>query len=172
MPRELLLGVHSRTLATNFPFVIGTLLLSMKKAPGWSPLAFMAATGHSWQPERPTSTSVPVPNWSHLDFRRWNFTIVAAKRSLIAMSPQLRCRAGSYAVSVSTNSSPRWKKPKNADVAIAQYAVLSVWAAVSSGLCIRRGTVTVIGRRALGWLAPHGSVSPDMPSMTCFNNGE
>ena len=139
-----------------------------------SPLALMyarmAATGQSWQPERPRSTSAPVPNWSHLDLRRWNLTIVAAARSLIATSPQLRCRAELYKVSASTSSSPSRKKPKNAVVAIAQYTVLSGLAAVSSGLCNRRSTVTVIGRRVLGGLPPR-DLSLFMPSKTRFRMG-
>ena len=132
--------------------------------------ARMAATGQSWQPECPKSTSAPEPNWSHLDLRRWNLTIVAADRSLTATSPQLRCKAGLYEVSASTSSSPSRKKPKNAAVAIAQYTALSGPTAVTSGLCNRRSTVTVIGRRVLGDLPPR-NLSLLMPSKTRFRMG-
>ena len=48
--------------------------------------------------------------------------------------------------------------------------VLSVLATVSSGLCIRRSTVTVIGRRALGGL-PLVALCLWTPSITRFNMG-
>ena len=60
--------------ATNQDLVIGFLLASKKKGPGWVPRIAMklkiAATGQSGLPVRPRIMSEPRPNWSYFDFFR------------------------------------------------------------------------------------------------------
>ena len=101
---------------TNQDFVTGTVEFSLKKGPGWAPrdeeYSRMAATGHIVASVRPTTTSDPVPNWSHLDFFRWICTILGPWRLSIATSPHARWVAGLNEV-VSGSNSPSRKNPKN-----------------------------------------------------------
>ena len=84
----------------------------------------MAVTGQSTFPVTPTTTSEPVPNWSHFDLLRWIYTIRGAVELSTAMSPQARWVVTLKAAIDSGRSSPRQKNPKKATQATAHRTVL------------------------------------------------
>ncbi len=105
--------------AVNHILVTGTPEDKRKKGPcGWLFLASVyrriALTGHSRVPVLPRIIWAPLPNWSHFDFRSRTCTIDGLSLLSMAISPQDKQVAGSYAAEEGRRSSPRRKKPKNA----------------------------------------------------------
>ena len=90
----------SRTCFTSQALVTGACLASIKNGPGryWLDAmnATTAATGQTAVSVRPTITSTPFPNWSHLERFRWTLTIVGADIESTATSPHERQKAESY----------------------------------------------------------------------------
>ena len=132
----------SRTWATNHCIVTVSWDDVRKKGPGWSPLRLMycttACTGQRGVSVRPTITSTPDPNWSHLDFLRCTLNMEGSVMLLTARSPQDRFIAG---------LKPSRKNPKKANEAMAHSTAFSGLSEVPrySWICLR--TWAVRGRR-------------------------
>ena len=88
-----------------------------------------------------------------------------------AMSPQLRCVAGVYVESLSSSSSPRWKKPKKAMVATAHMSILSWGDAASSLTRIALSIVIVIGSLIRCWQTEPKALARLMPACTLLRTG-
>ena len=141
------------TRPTNQALTTTSLLGCRKKALLREPLTSryltIAATGQSSSPVRPTTTSVPAPNWSHLDLLRWTWTIVGLSLWSTATSPQVRQLASLKAPVESGSNSPSRKKPKNAVLAIAQTTCLAKSSEASRAHLIRLRRWDVMGNRTL-----------------------
>ena len=102
-------------------------------------------TGQISSPMAPTTTLVPTPNWSVFDFFRWNWAMWGDWRLSKATSHHARPLAALKMLINYGRSSPRRKKLKIVEHAIAQITAALELSVVARWALIHRRIAGVIG---------------------------